>query len=132
MRSIFTGAKKCGGEKTHKGRSPTGFFRSPSRRKAAKQLQPCYVPVCVVSNDLYYIFLFHIFDYSCTAHCHTGSGYYSTSRPYCHSGFAYCSTDRARCHTGNAFEHTGCPYCHTSHAYYSTDTAYYHTDGSGR
>jgi hypothetical protein len=31
MRSIFTGAKKCGGEKPHKGRSPAAVFRSPSR-----------------------------------------------------------------------------------------------------
>jgi len=28
MRSIFTGAKKCGGAKQHKGRSPTVVLRS--------------------------------------------------------------------------------------------------------
>jgi hypothetical protein len=27
----FQQPQKCGGEKTHKGRSTTGFFRSPSR-----------------------------------------------------------------------------------------------------
>jgi hypothetical protein len=27
----FQQPQKCGGEKTHKGRSPTEFFRSPSR-----------------------------------------------------------------------------------------------------
>jgi hypothetical protein len=31
------GLAKCGGAKTHKGRSPTGFLRNPSRRKAAKR-----------------------------------------------------------------------------------------------
>jgi hypothetical protein len=30
-REAFQQPQKCGGEKTHKGRSPTGFFRSPSR-----------------------------------------------------------------------------------------------------
>jgi hypothetical protein len=43
-REAFQQLQKCGGEKTHKGRSPTGFFRSPSRRKAAKHIQSCYVP----------------------------------------------------------------------------------------
>jgi hypothetical protein len=36
---VFQQQQKCGGEKAHKGAlAPTGFFRSPSRRKAAKQL----------------------------------------------------------------------------------------------
>jgi hypothetical protein len=30
----FQQPQKCGGEKTHKGRSPTAFFRSPKRRQA--------------------------------------------------------------------------------------------------
>jgi hypothetical protein len=42
MRIVFTGAKKCGGEKPHKGRSPTAVFRSPSRLLAAKRKQSCY------------------------------------------------------------------------------------------
>jgi hypothetical protein len=33
MQSIFTGAKNCGGEKPHKGQSPTAVFRSPSRQR---------------------------------------------------------------------------------------------------
>jgi len=37
---------KCGGEKPHKGRSPTAVFRNPSRRKAAKHIPSCYVPLC--------------------------------------------------------------------------------------
>jgi hypothetical protein len=36
----FQQPQKCGGEKTHKGRSPTGFFRSPSR-VAAKHIPSC-------------------------------------------------------------------------------------------
>jgi hypothetical protein len=28
---VFQQPQKCGGEKTHKGRSPTAVFRSPSR-----------------------------------------------------------------------------------------------------
>jgi hypothetical protein len=30
------------GKKRIKGTSPTAFFRSPSRRKAAKRIQSCY------------------------------------------------------------------------------------------
>jgi len=39
---VFQQQQKCGGEKLHKGRSPTVIFRSPSRRKAA-QLLPCVI-----------------------------------------------------------------------------------------
>jgi hypothetical protein len=39
MRSIDP-RPKCGGEKPHKGRSPTAVFRSPSRLLAAKHIQP--------------------------------------------------------------------------------------------
>jgi hypothetical protein len=35
---FFQQQQKCGGKKYHKGRSPTGFFCSPSRRKAAMRL----------------------------------------------------------------------------------------------
>jgi hypothetical protein len=38
----FQGLQKCGGEKPHKGRSPTVVFRSPSRLPAAKHIQTCY------------------------------------------------------------------------------------------
>jgi hypothetical protein len=37
----FQQSQKCGGEKTHKGRRPTAFFRSPSRLLAAKHIQSC-------------------------------------------------------------------------------------------
>jgi hypothetical protein len=41
----FLRAQKTLAEKNRtKGVSPTAVFRSPSRRKAAKQLQTCYVP----------------------------------------------------------------------------------------
>jgi hypothetical protein len=38
----LSGAKKRGGEKLHKGRSPTAVFRSPSRLLVAKHIQTCY------------------------------------------------------------------------------------------
>jgi hypothetical protein len=41
----FAGRTKCGGEKPHKGRSPTAVFRSPSP-EGAKRKQTCYVPLC--------------------------------------------------------------------------------------
>jgi hypothetical protein len=37
---VFKQQQKCGGEKTHKGRSPTGFFRSPSRRRRRCSYSP--------------------------------------------------------------------------------------------
>jgi hypothetical protein len=39
-RGAFQQPQKCGGEKTHKGHSPTGFFRSPSP-EGAKRIQSC-------------------------------------------------------------------------------------------
>jgi len=41
LRSSFSQTKNCGGTKTHKGRSPTVFLCSPSRRQAAKHIQTC-------------------------------------------------------------------------------------------
>jgi len=39
----FTGTKKCGGAKTHKGRSPTGFLWNPSRQTGGGAVTVCYV-----------------------------------------------------------------------------------------
>jgi len=41
MRKHFTGTKKCGGAKIHKGRSPTGFLRNPSRRTGGGAVTVC-------------------------------------------------------------------------------------------
>jgi hypothetical protein len=50
----------------HKGRSPTAFLRNPSRRKAAKHIQSCYVQyhpyfillcIYIYSNNIILIFL---------------------------------------------------------------------------
>jgi hypothetical protein len=57
MRSIFAGAKNVAEQNTIKGVSPTGVLRSPSRRKAAKQLQSCYVKVGRTPYYFYFIFL---------------------------------------------------------------------------
>jgi hypothetical protein len=40
----FQRTKNVAEKKRTKGASPTAFFRSPSRRKAAKRIQTCYVP----------------------------------------------------------------------------------------
>jgi hypothetical protein len=53
----FPQPQKCGGEKTHKGRSPTGFFRSPSP-VGAKRIQSCYVQF---GRFIYPILLYSIF-----------------------------------------------------------------------
>jgi len=55
LRSSFSQTKKCGGAKQHKGRSPTVVLRSPSRRKAAKRLQTCYVQLCRTLYSHYYL-----------------------------------------------------------------------------
>jgi len=54
MRSIFTGAKKCGGAKQHKGRSPTVVLRSLAavRRRTVTDLL-CVVPAALSSSLLY-------------------------------------------------------------------------------
>jgi len=39
----FQRTKNVVEKKRTKGSSPTAFFRSPSRRKAAKRIQSCYV-----------------------------------------------------------------------------------------
>jgi hypothetical protein len=51
MRSIFTGAKKCGGKKPHKGRSPTAVFRSLAA-EGGVQLQSCYMPFFLILSLL--------------------------------------------------------------------------------
>jgi hypothetical protein len=38
----FQQPQKCAGEKTHKGRSPTAFFRRPSPLLRAQHIQSCY------------------------------------------------------------------------------------------
>jgi hypothetical protein len=43
LRSNSSNRKNVAEQNTTKGVSPTGVLRSPSRRKAAKQLQSCYV-----------------------------------------------------------------------------------------
>jgi len=46
MRSIFMGAKKCGGAKPHKGRKPDcGFAEPEPPEQGGEQLQSCYVLV---------------------------------------------------------------------------------------
>jgi hypothetical protein len=45
--------KNVAEKKPTKGVSPTGFFRSPSRRKAAKCIQTCYMPLRPFYNFLY-------------------------------------------------------------------------------
>jgi hypothetical protein len=44
----FQRTKNVAKKKRTKGASPTAFFRSPSRRKAAKRIQTCYVQ-CALS-----------------------------------------------------------------------------------
>jgi hypothetical protein len=39
----FQQPQKCGGEKPHKGRSPTAVFRSPRALLRPKHIQTCYV-----------------------------------------------------------------------------------------
>jgi hypothetical protein len=51
----FQQPQKCGGEKPHKGRSPTAVFRSPSRLLAAKHIQTCYMPYTRTPHDFYII-----------------------------------------------------------------------------
>jgi len=46
MRSISSTQKNVAEQNATKGVSPTGVLRSPSRRKAAKRIQTCYVLVC--------------------------------------------------------------------------------------
>jgi len=57
MRSIFTGAKKCGGAKHHKGRSPTGVLRSLAaywRRTVTDLLSAGLAPL---------VLFYHIFNH---------------------------------------------------------------------
>jgi hypothetical protein len=42
-REAFQQPQKCGGEKPHKGRSPTAVFRSPRALLRPKHIQSCYV-----------------------------------------------------------------------------------------
>jgi hypothetical protein len=49
-----TPAPNVAEQNTTKGVSPTGVLRSPSRRKAAKQLQTCYMPFFLL-----YLFFLH-------------------------------------------------------------------------
>jgi hypothetical protein len=57
----FQQPQKCGGEKMHKGRSPTAFFRSPSRLLAAKRIQTCYVKLghFTIFSSFVYTFLYY-------------------------------------------------------------------------
>jgi hypothetical protein len=41
----FQQPQKCAGEKMHKGRGPTAFFRRPSP-VGVKHIQTCYAPLC--------------------------------------------------------------------------------------
>jgi hypothetical protein len=41
----FAGPTKCGGEKPHKGRSPTAVFCSPEPPLAAERIPACYMPL---------------------------------------------------------------------------------------
>jgi hypothetical protein len=60
LRSSFSQTKNCGGTKTHKGRSPTVFLCSPSRRKAAKQLQTCYAKLWRTLLYTYFLYVSNI------------------------------------------------------------------------
>jgi hypothetical protein len=48
----FTGTKKCGGRKLHKGQSPTVIFWNPSRRTGGVAVTVCYTMVAS-----FYLFL---------------------------------------------------------------------------
>ena len=60
-RGAFQQPQNCGGAKHYKGRSPTGVLRNPSRRKAAKRIQTCYVPffdfLCLLLLINFFIYL---------------------------------------------------------------------------
>jgi hypothetical protein len=45
-REAFQQPQKCGSEKPQSAYGLCAVFRSPSRRKAAKRKQTCYVPLC--------------------------------------------------------------------------------------
>jgi hypothetical protein len=47
--------KNVAEKKPTKGVSPTGFFRSPSRRQAAKRIQTCYVQYRPIYIELFII-----------------------------------------------------------------------------
>jgi hypothetical protein len=53
-RGAFQGLQKCAGEKTHKGRSPTEFFRRPSPLLRAQHIQSCYMTWARI--PLFYIY----------------------------------------------------------------------------
>ena len=55
MRSIFTGAKKCGGEKPHKGRKPDCGFLWPEPPKGGEAYTDLLCVVWAAYNNLYKI-----------------------------------------------------------------------------
>ena len=60
----FQQPQKCAGEKTHKGRSPTAFFRRPSPLLRAQHIQSCYAQLVL----LYIFYSFNFFIKS-TKYC---------------------------------------------------------------
>ena len=56
----FQQPQKCGGEKPHKGRRPTGVFRSPRALLRPKHIQSCYMPLgcfTIFSSSLFLLLI---------------------------------------------------------------------------
>jgi hypothetical protein len=63
---VFQQPQKCGGEKTHKGRSPTGVFRSPSRRRRRCSYSPVMCRFALFLIIIYSFFnIYYIKNNSC-------------------------------------------------------------------